>query len=226
MTGRRRSRRRCDAPRAGRRKAPSRSPRAAVHARHGSRPGSTTSMRSAIRLSLGSRIASALKPASSELDLSVARSRRRPASASAVFAARARRPERASSVPASPRSGRTDPYRFAPAARARRRLRSASTTIGAEKPRLIDSSGGSVTFSKRNALPGLVEKDQLLRGDLWPLVSPISAVFSGIGIGCLTGWPGRRIDLLLQVQGRGLGRRIMLEPRVHLVACPPGCTRS
>ena len=46
-----------------------------------------------------------------------------------------------------------------------RSRRSASTMIGAEKSRLIDSNGFSPTLSKRDALLGLVEDDQPLRGD-------------------------------------------------------------
>ena len=161
--------------------------------------GSTMSIRSAISISLGSRMASALNAGSSELDLSVAATARITGSAS-TSSPRAPAISAASSIPASPRSARTDHYRPAPASPAHPARRSASTMTGAEKLRLIDSNGVSVTLSNVT----------LCRG--WSRTISRSGQIScaafladqrGLerdGHRLLVGLAGRRILVLLEVQ--------------------------
>ena len=62
--------------------------------------------------------------------------------------------------------------------------------IGAEKSRLIDSIAGSVMLSKAIACSASVSRMTCAGASSAPLSRPISAVLSGITIGCLVDWPG------------------------------------
>ena len=133
--------------------------------------------------------ASPLNAASSALEFSVpriARDHRRRDRPDRLWR---RRSARAASVPASPRSARTG--RIACASRSSSPGRRwASTMTGAEKPRLIDSNGASVTPA--NSIVAVFSRGRLAARPRVPppLSAPNKAVRSGIGIGCLCGWPG------------------------------------
>ena len=101
-----------------------------------------------------------------------------------------RRSARETSVPEAPRTGRTGRDRSPPAAPARPAAVRHRAIAGAEKSRLIDSSGGSSTPSKRDAGRRLVEQDHRSSPSSAPLSAPISAVCSGRTIGCFSDWPG------------------------------------
>ena len=180
--------------------------------------GSTTSIRSAIRLSLGSRIASALNAGSSALDCSVARDRADHRLGIDRFAARAGDRAPPSSVPASPRSGRTGRCRPAPAARARRgRALGGRATTGAEKSRLIDSSGGSVDILERHALPRLVEDDQPLGRDLRAALARRSArSAAGSASAAWPAGPGVGSSCCSRCSVAVFAAAIMLQPRADL----------
>ena len=95
-------------------------------------------------------------------------------------------------------------------------MRSVSSLIGAEKPRLIDSTGRSAMPVKSNAVRRLVEHQHAVLDRRRPAHSgrsrpslPTRPMPSGITIGCLSGWPGVGGTRLRAFERVGLARRIV-----------------
>ena len=171
------ARRRAMRARAARRPAPCRSRCAAPRARRGSRRDRPRSIRSPIRLSRRQDHASPLNAGSSALDRSVpriARDHRRRIDRLAARAGDQRAQHQfLHRLVAGERVGVDCASRSSSPGRALDLDRS----TGAEKSRLIDSSGGSATSSKRDALLRLGRAGSAARRAISaPLSAPISAV--------------------------------------------------